>query len=958
MSRKLAFILVYLAAILPGWAQALGLGEIQMNSFLNQPLDADIEVLSYKSGETDGIKIKLASADAFTRSDIEYTNVLRKLRFKLIKKSNGRQYIKVTTQRSYREPFINFLLEINWANGRIVREYAALVDPPSLVQSSPVQMRSATSHQSSASSNVHTSSQSSTPGEPLFGAPDAGNNNTSKAPSGFIGDTYTTKRNDTAWQIALDTRQGDATVEQAMISILRANPQAFIRNNINRLKAGYELSIPEEETMLSLSHSEALAEVRQQTRVWRNRGRAVAVRKGHLEILPPKADSSDQSQASGSSSGSSADLHREAMLAREAAEAQRQENAELKLRLSALEEQIKNAKRLTTLKSDQLAALEKKLADINAAKGITPVEPPAQQQPAEAMPEAAPAPSAVTKKEEAPAEPKVFVPAVPAEPGTPVNQNIVEGFTPVDISKLPKTGLPAKPFKTGAPATEAVPSAETGLVDDIAAFFDSSPMIAWIAAGAAGLVIIILFLMIMRRRQGDDMFEESILHERGFETSALGDADTVSSSSLLPEESGEEQAESAEAKESIDEETAAVEDTSFLSDMVLSDISEIEGERGESDPLTEADVFLAYGRFGPAETMIKDAIAKEPGRNDLRLKLLEIYYSAKNRDAFASESEALNGDLASSPDSETWEKVIEMGADLCPDHILFSGADIDEDTSAETTVTSPSDEEDTDIMDFDLGEFEDQIDSLETDETDEGADEEQDTGLDLDLDSLSGEDAPIQDPTIEITTELEGIADALGKDADLQSGQDSETTFEIDTETTQSFDSETTREFDAETTQELDTETTREFDAETTQELDTEITRGLDTETTQELDIETTQELDSETTRGLDAEPTTTMEFDAGEVASEQETTQEIEIPDLASELDLGETASSGLPMDDIDLDDDALADIDEVGTKLDLAKAYIDMGDPEGARSILEEVLEEGDEKQKNDADELIKQI
>jgi len=315
--------------------------------------------------------------------------------------------------------------------------------------------------------------------------------------------------------------------------------------------------------------------------------------------------------------------------------------------------------------------------------------------------------------------------------------------------------------------------------------------------------------------------------------------------------------------------------------MVLSDMSDMEGEGAESDPLTEADVFLAYGRFGPAENMIKSAIEKEPERNDLRLKLLEIYYSSKNKDAFEQEAASFKKDLEDKPDTATWDKVVEMGEDLCPASTLFvvggavAAAAVQSELEDSASVVAV-DEEDTEIMDFDLSEFEDQIDNMEAENLlDSSASmPEQGGELDLDLDELMGDaDASSDenlDKTLEITTELENIADVLNTN-----------------------DEET-------------------------------------------LDL-----------------PDITEEFESDVIPLHPEITQEMDIPDLDTEGD------ATLPMDeDLDMDDDALADIDEVGTKLDLARAYIDMGDPEGAKSILEEVMEEGDDTQKGEAKDLLAQI
>ncbi len=975
MVRKLASVLVSLAVMSPAWVQALGLGGIELNSFLNQPLDAQIEIISSKRGEADGMRVNLASPDAFARAGLEYSNTLRQLKFTVVTKPNGKQYIKVTTRKGYREPFLNFLLEVNWANGRILREYAELVDPPTLVQSTRT-----TTAVAPVSRPVTPATSTQQPKAPTY------TTTATAGTSGFIGDTYTTKRNDTAWKIANNARPDDqVTVEQSMMALLRANPDAFIKQNINRLKAGYTLNIPDRDSMLSQSHADALAEVRRQTREWRGRRTAAAAPKGRLEILPPQAEAGTDSQAGSAGPGTATEAHREAMLAREAAEAQRQENAELRLRVSELEEQIANSKRLAELKADQLAALEKKLAEINAARDTAPAaavtepdtasvaeeavsEPEtavAEVPPEDVAPEA-PEAAAVTEPARAPSQ---VVDAVPAKPGTPINQHVVSGFEPVEIDKLPTSELPAKPFKTGeVSAPDAAAEAGVGIIDRVFAYFKQNPIVKWVVAGAGGLLVLILGMLMLRRGQGGQQFEESILQEQPIEEPGLVQESTVASEA----ESSEELFETVRIDEPAPEATKEMSDSSFLSDMVLSDMSDLQGEGAESDPLTEADVFLAYGRFGPAENMIKGAIAKEPERHDLKLKLLEIYYSSKNKEAFEEEAAALHTDLENNPDPETWEKVVEMGDDLCPGNNLFAGAAAA--VAATSAAEAIGDEEDTEIMDFDLGEFEDKVDSDTDISSIEKAVKEE--SLDLDLDEMLAATEPEEelDDTLEFTSELEGLQDA-----------EPESTYEETTEITTELEGvdleepgvenpEITRKIVADEAP-VNDEITAELEgiadvlkADDTAEIEQpDITRKI-AQDSEPLSDEITQELkipDLDSAGGMEADDTAEIEQpditrkivqDAEPLSDE--ITQELKIPDLDNAGDM-EVADTTLRMDeDIDLDDDVLADIDEVGTKLDLARAYIDMGDPEGARSILDEVVEEGNDSQKSEAEKLLSQI
>ena len=921
MVRKMALIMACLAVFLPGWVHALGLGDIELHSYLNQPLDADIEILSSVPGETDGLKVGLASADEFERAGLEFTQALRGLKFEVMTKSNGKQFIKISSQNNYREPFLSILLEVNWARGRILREYSVLVDPPNLVEATPsaVQAPAAAPRQTTTMSSAESAAENQRYPRIPASAP------SQPANTGIIGDSYTTQRNDTAWKIATRVRPDESvTVEQAMIALLQANPQAFMGKNINRLKAGYVLGIPDRDAMMSISQSDAVAEVRKQTREWRNRSTmtagAATSPEGRLEILPPKdTAAAESSQATGAKiAGDTAELHRDAMLAREAAEAQRQENSELRTRISELEEQVKNTNRLASLKDDQLAALQKKLKELQdqkaaeaAAAATAPAaataepaaEQPAQPEEATAAATAEPAaeePAAATEEQAK----KEIVEAKPAAPGTPVNNQVVSGFEPVDLDKLPKSELPAKPFKdVEAPAATApvavVPPAEKAepesIVDTVKGYFETQPMMAWLVVGAIGLIVLLLIVkMVLRGRSSDD-FEESILQEKAVDASAAG----VAGAGYL---SGKEEAEEEPYVETIDAEESPVAEkaespaekispdtSSFMSDLVISDLSDLQGEGAESDPLTEADVFLAYGRFGPAENMIKDAIAKEPERNDLKLKLLEIYYSAKNRDAFESEARNFKTYLEAQPDQSTWDKVVEMAEDLCPDSdllgsasaasmsgnegvedISFEGLESELEQDADTHHASAG-EETTTVLDFDLGEFESQLESMEA-ESSELSNEKpsEDFGLDLDLSKLSEEGGQAdrdKDVTAELTSELEEIASTLDED---------------------------------------------------------------------------------------------TQSISEGGTVTGLENTQELDAPDLVSELGLDEMPEAEAPLDDEEfgMDDDALADIDEVGTKLDLARAYIDMGDPDGARSILDEVLEEGNDDQKKEAQELLDKI
>ncbi|MCW9031631.1 MAG: hypothetical protein OQK58_09110, partial [Gammaproteobacteria bacterium] len=131
MLRKLAVFIVSAGLTMsPLSVQALGFGGIKLNSSLNEKLNAEVALLSASANDIQSLKVSLASEEAFLRSGIDRTALLNKLRFKVKQNSSGDYYIHVTTTETVREPFMNFLLELNWKNGRMLREYTMLIDPP------------------------------------------------------------------------------------------------------------------------------------------------------------------------------------------------------------------------------------------------------------------------------------------------------------------------------------------------------------------------------------------------------------------------------------------------------------------------------------------------------------------------------------------------------------------------------------------------------------------------------------------------------------------------------------------------------------------------------------------------------------------------------------------------------------------------------------------------------------
>jgi len=266
-SVKWVFVLTQIALFAPCQADAQGLGDIELNSYLNQALNARISVMPADAGELDQARIGLASETEFEKAGIKRRAVLDHLKFKLVKGVDGKQVIKLTTTAPIKEPLLDFILEVTWPKGRLMREYSVLLDLPVTAQKSvaPAQAsvmdvsekRAVSSraalHQVAASTPPAVATRSIEP----------------KLTDHGYGPTM---RPNTLWQIA-EVMHPDAaaSTQQVMLAIVKKNPEAFYNNNVNALKAGYILRIPDKDLIDQVSAADAAQEVKLQYRRWKSK---------------------------------------------------------------------------------------------------------------------------------------------------------------------------------------------------------------------------------------------------------------------------------------------------------------------------------------------------------------------------------------------------------------------------------------------------------------------------------------------------------------------------------------------------------------------------------------------------------------------------------------------------------------------------------------------------------------
>lgn len=946
MFRKLLLALAFLLLPIAG-AHALGLGGISLQSRLNQPLDAEIELRSVEPGDLEKLKVNLATREEFEQAGLDRPFLLASLKFETVQRGD-RTIIKVSTREAFREPFVSFLLKVEWPNGRLLREYTLLLDPPVVSREGapPVQAPSAGGAPQMGSVQ---------PAIPSTPAPVSRVPRAAQAPrvSSVAGDEYRVRRGDSLYKIARETITDPAvSSQQAMLAFLRANREAFINDNINLLKEGYVLRIPSSQEALSVDQAEAVAEVRRQVAEWRtyrqqraseSSGGAPAVASApqpRLEVVAPKSEAGAASGSGGEAAadGDTANLQRDLALATEAAEARRLENEELREQVTGLEEKLAEMQRLVTVKVDELAALQARLQEAQAGGDATAPAGAEEPKTAEAAPTGAETPKPEAAAPDAAAKTEMAAPAGESpKPAEPAMAESKEAAPPAPVSE------PAPQTTVQAPKVEMAPEpSPVGFFDDLLANLMADPVMLGGVGGGVLLLILLLFYMAQRRKA-------AAAEEAAFATDMLAD---------------EGAAETSEIDDEFLEAAAAMEVADFAEPEAPAQAPEDKG--GVDQVIAEADVYLAYGRYQQAEELIKGALEENPERLDLTSKLLEVYFATRDREAFESVVGEVHGELQAAGGAE-WDKLQLMGQDLCPGNPLFGGSSLG---TADAETTLPPGALDTGIS-FDPfseaakeeavaeEETEDDDLSLEFDmggltETRAGADAGEDAEVDFDFEIDEAKEEEVEVPEIEgePSQALEFDSTLLGVD---QEDEDLDLSFDTEEAAVEKLsESGLDLDFGEEETAGKDRDlSSTDFDL----ELNT-----IQTDTTQ-LGLEAAAE-EEETAPPVAREDASmaedrdfSIEWDItgmGLEAPEEESEADISGARMAESIDELESTAvldfTAVPLDDADE-----GEADMVATKLDLAKAYIDMGDADGAKNILDEVAKEGNETQRREAEDLL---
>jgi pilus assembly protein FimV len=605
MFRKLAITAVFLLFTSPQ-LMALGLGDIDMQSALNQPMKAVINLTSAAGTQLSDIKVSLASLEAHQRAGLTKSQLLAGFRFSVEKDSAGNAVVRVTSSDPVREPYLEFLLELEWPKGRLLRQYTVLVDPPVTMPAVAPAPSLAPSRQVSA---PPTTTQPETE-QPVLTAPASVSVPATASEYGPI------RRTDTLWSIAQQVRPDrSVSVYQVMQALLRTNPDAFIGGNINQMKAGSTLKLPAMDEIRAMSSGEAFAESNRQYQEWVAANSAAADKvaavsgqsaapessaepagqgntavnkeasaEPRLSLVAPEGESVDgaavpgDSNQAGTAPGTQDAMNQQLALATEAAEAGRAQSAELQSRVQELEQQVDTMKRLLELKNHALAQL--------------------QHQAGQSGEDAVAAGTALADKQPDAAKPDADAPRV-----------------------------------TPKPVTSETATA-TAVIDNVL----GNPLLA----GGIVLTALLLggFLWAANRKKNLDLMDNELTLESRL--AEQGDA--------------------------------------FFRPAPEIAVREVRTERNDpvhpashdSDPMTEVDVYLAYGRIQQAEDLLRAALQEDPDSDALQMKLLEVYHAADNVTAFEQAASDYRDGVEEG--DERWLKVAAMGISLDPQNDLYRAA--------------------------------------------------------------------------------------------------------------------------------------------------------------------------------------------------------------------------------------------------------------------------------------------
>lgn len=932
MLRKLALAVATAGSLYSAPAMALGLGSIQLESAQNEPLQAEIVLNDIQGLALTDIQPELADNDAFQRAGIERFFFLSNLKFEPFVDDNGVSKVRVTTTQPVVEPYLSFLVELNWPSGRLLKEYTVLLDPPNVAGKSALPQIRVSSNDDAgtsqpvsngASGSITTQATITSTSERVTATNPRPTRDDSVAPG-----EYRVQNGDTLWVIARDNRPDTSSINQTMVAIQRMNPNAFLNGNINLIKSGSVLDLPSADDVRRYAANQADQLVAQQNRAFSQGSQAtseetlIATPTEPQQAVEAESDSDGRlqviSEANPEDANKVEQLENDLAISQDEVDRLSRQNDLLNSRIADLEQSLTDMQRLIDMQSETGALLA-------------------------ATPEPAVAEGDVVGGdvvEGSIAEGSIVEGGVVSDEAAveaPLNATESEEVSTSDQASSEPVVEPTPQPVLATPAPIAqIPEPEMGVI---------AKGIAWLTGNLLNAVIVVLglfaviggvFTVISRRRQEEDLEE---LEDN------LDDFDELES----------------DGSQGLDEDVSADDEPEQANDV------------DEDNPFSNTEMYLAFGHFDQAMDELDAVEERGVSAQLVDQKRLEVLAEAGLRDRFeviahrvdmpteqlsALEAKLAENEVALPESSDDVDLSMDFGAESETSELQFDETDeadetlseaFDFDTPAATSAESDGlgNIESAEVPDLSTGMdlTEDQLDySFEQPEATESEPEieapEADE-LSFDFDSAVEESSPVESAPVESTLEesaddlgmafevpedLPAASDDLGNEfAELDAGSELES-FDMDlgdlTEDGQS---------QAATDEPVEQAPSAEWEAPELNSIEEADEQLQDAEVDMGLDF---GELDAD--------------FDALSSELEDSLNEPVQVSDSAPES-LDESSD-----DDFGI----LSSADEFGTKLDLARAYVDMEDVESARDILQEVLADGDADQKAQAQSLLAEL
>lgn len=622
---------------------AVGLGRLSVQSNLGETLRAEIDITSLTPEEAANLKVHVASPDAYRAAGVDYNVVLPSTHAALLRRADGRPFLRLTSDKVVQEPFVDVILELSWSSGRLVREYTLLFDPPSErvangAQTPAPAVVTAPVFSTPAPMATATPPAPPAPAAPMAPAPSAREAAAPQKPvakervvkpaaeaaipaSASASDTYVVRSGDTLTGIASRKRSAGVSLDQMLVALYRGNPQAFVGDNINRLKSGVVLGVPSAETAAAIDRAEA-------------RQLIVAQSADFGSFRQKLAAAAPQVQTDAATGKDEGKVQAKVLDAKDA-----QADAPDKLTLSKAASAAAATSAEARLSGDRakqdaaarMAELSKNVEDLKKLSG------------AAAVVTDAPAPAAA---------PVSTAPELPVLTAAPAASDVASDVTqaasqPEPAASTASAAVVAEPASVAAPKPPAasqpdVPAAPAA--DDEPSFLSEliENNLGMLMAGGAAVLALLGFGVYRSRRPKTDAGETSFLESRLQPDSFFG----------------------ATGGQRIDTREAAGGAASSMN-YSLSQLDAI----GDVDPVQEAEVYLAYGRDLQAEEILKEALRGTPDRMAIRMKLLEVY--AKRRDTKGFEMLAKELYVLTNGEGEDWPQAQVLGLEIDPGNPLY-----------------------------------------------------------------------------------------------------------------------------------------------------------------------------------------------------------------------------------------------------------------------------------------------